>query len=39
MVLVGKPETDHMEDLCIDGKIILIVNLKEYNGRACTELI
>jgi hypothetical protein len=28
---VGKPETDHREDLDIDGKIILKLNLKDYN--------
>jgi hypothetical protein len=36
---VGKPEIDHIEDLHIDGKIILKVNLKEYSERACTRLI
>jgi len=36
---VGKPERDHRKDLGIEGKILLKLNLKEYNGRACTGLI
>ena len=36
---MGKPETDHMEDLGIDGKIILKKELKINNRKTCTGLI
>jgi hypothetical protein len=36
---VGKPARDHVEDIGIDGRIILKSNLKKYDGMTYTGLI
>jgi hypothetical protein len=38
-VLMGNPkQRGHLEDLRVDGNIILKLILKKYNGRACSIL-
>jgi hypothetical protein len=37
-VLVGNPEIDNLEDLAIDGRIILLRIFKTWGGM-CTELM
>jgi hypothetical protein len=40
MILVGKPEErDHLEDLCVDGRIVLKQILKKWDGRIGTGFI
>jgi hypothetical protein len=36
---VGRPERDHLEDLGVDGRIVIKCIFKKYYGEAWTGLI